>query len=882
MTEQERIEAVRFDGEHLKSFKEENRTYRVCLAAVRDNGNALVYVPIQHRSYEMYCAACSNAGSILRIVPSEQIDDNLRTVAVSSDGMALGYVPEELKTERLCRIAVHNTAAAIQFVPRALITPEYCAQIMRDSGNNNLIQWIPTEIKKPAFYEALVREKPDVLFFIPKKARTAKICKLAISGMGYKSVAEAVKDNQKIFDYLNVSLLDHDTCLEYVKTQLSTAGKELVLRTEQPLEKVLISEDICEYVLKYNGRLLEYVPRSIVTENLCRVAVANDYYALNYIPAELLSEELCNIAFQQGVSAICYIPPEYLNREKCLAAVTHYGGFLSYVPKQLRTWEVCNAALQSDMNALTDVPQEYITREMILSALKSEKYFVFTLIHYIPDDLWDDEIFNAVIEQMGIYSSAIPNVPEHKLTYEMCLANVMITPYAVLDVPERFQTTEIYREAARSLSKMGYPRDWKIIERIPERWKTKDFYAVVRENASGECIQHLPSDIRREPIFTISNGVLTRFDANGCFDITIPPTAESVGRCVFWGGEIKSIAASEGVIAFDSLAFSKCNSIKQFYISSTVKALPMSSLRDELQGLREILVDEDNDLFASHDGVLYNKAKTKLLRCPQSFCGSVFVVPEFVKAIGENAFYGCRNLCEIRLPDHELEIGDFAFAYCSKLKKINLPSNAVSIPHGLFLNSAIENVVLPATIKEIGGSAFSYSKLNEIKLPKGIQKIGSYAFQPCSLSEIRIPNSVISPISENTFSSAEIELEIGLVPNGYLLFGTDTKALATFTYARSRKKIPLTDEDYIELISNKTLLKKHFVFVAFLRAFIYGSELSPDIKEWYIGVVKSQKKRLLAYLVSHNYEEYINELLINRLTTNKDIAAIQKISHSTD
>jgi hypothetical protein len=64
--------------------------------------------------------------------------------------------------------------------------------------------------------------------------------------------------------------------------------------------------------------------------------------------------------------------------------------------------------------------------------------------------------------------------------------------------------------------------------------------------------------------------------------------------------------------------------------------------------------------------------------------------------------------------------------------------------------------------------------------------------------------------------------------------------------------------------------------VAFLRAFIYGSEVSPDIKDWYIGVVKSQKKRLLAFLASHNYEDYINELLINRIATKKEVAAIRE------
>ncbi len=192
------------------------------------------------------------------------------------------------------------------------------------------------------------------------------------------------------------------------------------------------------------------------------------------------------------------------------------------------------------------------------------------------------------------------------------------------------------------------------------------------------------------------------------------------------------------------------------------------------------------------------------------------------------------------------------------------------------MDSAIENVVLPPTLKEIGGCAFRYSNLKEIQLPNGIQKIGGYAFQPCSLSKIRIPKSVISPVVENSFSSAEIEFEIGLVPNGYLLFGTDTKALEKFTNALSKKNLPLVDEDYLEFIENKTLLKKHFVFVAFLRAFIYDSDLSPVSRERYIGIVKNQKKRLLDYLASNNYEEYINKMLVNKIATKQEVAKIRE------
>ncbi len=194
------------------------------------------------------------------------------------------------------------------------------------------------------------------------------------------------------------------------------------------------------------------------------------------------------------------------------------------------------------------------------------------------------------------------------------------------------------------------------------------------------------------------------------------------------------------------------------------------------------------------------------------------------------------------------------------------------------MNSAIESIVLPPALKRIDSCAFRLSELKEVKLPDGIQRIGSNAFGcPLSKTKIRIPKSIIEPIEEYTFPPVEIEFETELVPNGYLLFGTDTKALEKFTCARSKKSLPLADEDYLELIESKNLLKKHFVFVAFLRAFIYDNDLSPENREQYVGIVKNQKKRLLEYLASNNYEEYIDKMLINKIATKQDVAKIRRL-----
>ena len=50
-----------------------------------------------------------------------------------------------------------------------------------------------------------------------------------------------------------------------------------------------------------------------------------------------------------------------------------------------------------------------------------------------------------------------------------------------------------------------------------------------------------------------------------------------------------------------------------------------------------------------------------------------------VTSIGENAFYDCKSLTEISIPDGVTSIGDYAFAYCESLRKITIPDSVTSI-----------------------------------------------------------------------------------------------------------------------------------------------------------------------------------------------------------
>ena len=80
----------------------------------------------------------------------------------------------------------------------------------------------------------------------------------------------------------------------------------------------------------------------------------------------------------------------------------------------------------------------------------------------------------------------------------------------------------------------------------------------------------------------------------------------------------------------------------------------------------QINVDPENAHFASEDGILYNKEKSILLRCPTGREGDV-VIPDGVVQIGDdakeiNAFQFCTHVTSVQIPASVSRISGLAFA----------------------------------------------------------------------------------------------------------------------------------------------------------------------------------------------------------------------------
>ena len=123
------------------------------------------------------------------------------------------------------------------------------------------------------------------------------------------------------------------------------------------------------------------------------------------------------------------------------------------------------------------------------------------------------------------------------------------------------------------------------------------------------------------------------------------------------------------------------------------------------------------------------------------------VVESGVTTVGDNAFYGCKNLIQVSLPDGLTCIGQYAFQNASSLTEIKIPSSVNEIKACAFEHcSSISSVNIPDGVTIINGSTFyGCSNLRSVTIPDSVVTIESYAFYGCSaLSGISIPNSVVN------------------------------------------------------------------------------------------------------------------------------------------
>lgn len=254
----------------------------------------------------------------------------------------------------------------------------------------------------------------------------------------------------------------------------------------------------------------------------------------------------------------------------------------------------------------------------------------------------------------------------------------------------------------------------------------------------------IPDDLTGIASYAFRNSQATKVVLGG---------VNTIGGMAFINSEIQTIDITSALEGVDGAAFNEAFNLKEFVGASTN--------------------------FDTQDGILYNKAKDELVRCPIAKA-SIDSYPEGLKKIGDSSFEGCTALSNIVLPSSVEEIGSHAFRNATGLTTFTFPKNLTELKDAPFagctnlasfsLEDGNENfevksnalynkdktaLYLYAAAAEGEAPVFDYhlqivkaaalaynQKIKELKLPQGVKEIETSAFEFSNIETFILPHSL--------------------------------------------------------------------------------------------------------------------------------------------
>ncbi len=190
--------------------------------------------------------------------------------------------------------------------------------------------------------------------------------------------------------------------------------------------------------------------------------------------------------------------------------------------------------------------------------------------------------------------------------------------------------------------------------------------------------------------------------------VNIPAGVTRIGKKSFSGCySLQEIILPDGVSEIGDAAFESCEGLRYIYIPASLTKIG-NWVFQECEGMQSFDVAADNAAFESIDGSLYDKKSKVLLWYASGKQDEVFVLPDGVTGIGEQAFLYSPYIKRVEIPDSVTWIGQSAFGYCGALQSVVIGKGITTLAPGLFFHCyALESVTFSENVTLIDEYAFA-------------------------------------------------------------------------------------------------------------------------------------------------------------------------------
>lgn len=174
--------------------------------------------------------------------------------------------------------------------------------------------------------------------------------------------------------------------------------------------------------------------------------------------------------------------------------------------------------------------------------------------------------------------------------------------------------------------------------------------------------------------------------------LDIPEGVVRIGEEAFCYDEnLKSLSIPNSLTEIGDNAFFSCENLKEITLGADFEALGADAFKF-CDSLEKINISDENELYSSIDGVLYDKDKSTLLFLPPANTEE-YTVPTSVTELAENCAITNSKLRKLVISDNVVTVGDGAFKNCENLENVTIGNGVTEFGDDVFF--------MDANIKEI-------------------------------------------------------------------------------------------------------------------------------------------------------------------------------------
>ena len=233
------------------------------------------------------------------------------------------------------------------------------------------------------------------------------------------------------------------------------------------------------------------------------------------------------------------------------------------------------------------------------------------------------------------------------------------------------------------------------------------------------------------------------FEESGLTKVRLPSTLKRIEYAVFkMCASLKSIQLPDGLGYIGKVAFGKCG-LESVTLPNSVREICVQAFFG-CESLRDVQLNEGLRQLGETEYVKGIKYTGQVF----AECGlESIALPSTLRVIEEDAFYECRDLKEVQLPEglEEIKLGAF---FKSGLERVNLPASVRTVAQAAFARCEnLKSATLNEGLEVLGTDEYSNgdtyygvfqeSPVEHVRLPSTLTRIGYNAFKGCkSLKEV--------------------------------------------------------------------------------------------------------------------------------------------------